>query len=86
MKFETFYRKSIKEVRKDDFSCKYSYELALYNNFILRLTDNDYLIKSYRHSVIQNALQTIETGREHIKMVLREIYSMFFLVCIGDTF
>lgn len=86
MKFETLYRKSIKEIRKDDFNCKYSYELELFDNFILRLTDNDRLIASYRYSVIQNAQQTIYTGREHIKMVLRHIYSMFFEVCIGDTF
>ncbi|GGE91380.1 hypothetical protein [Pseudoalteromonas gelatinilytica] len=84
MKFETVYKKAKMEIKRKEFSDDYSYEIYLYNKFVEIINFNENFVKAWRWNIQQNAMLSIHQGKEHIKMMLRQVYAAYFQINVGD--
>lgn len=88
MKFETYYKKSLRHISKENLSqLGYNYELALYNHFVNSLIPevSQHFIKSWRWNIQQNALKDKYCGKIHIKQLLTQIFDSLQLQLENNT-
>jgi len=77
MKFETIYKNTKSKIQRELFSDDYSFELFFYNEFSKNLTNNETFIKSWRWNIQQNSNMSVHEGREHIKTMLKQVFSAY---------